>query len=441
MNYRDPFSEDEAARARERRRAEREARRREREARQRQQQGAVASRVKDMIAAPGSRGSAGSEGRSPAGPTVDGPRFTRDPRSARSEAPRSDGRSGPGPALDAARRAAAPGSRGAAPAPREDPASRVAAAAPPAATPPPDPPTAYAAQPPPPPPRGPRNVRRRRLLAAAGVLIVVIGIVAAVAALAHHYTAGGGSSTASTKTGPVKKVTIPEGYDRRQTAALVKDAGISGDYMKASESFKGFDPAKYGAQNPSSLEGFLFPATYELPRHPTVDDLIGRQLDAFKQYISQVNMSYAKSKNLTTYDVLIIASMIEREAVVDKDRNLIAAVIYNRLHDGMPLQIDATIRFAENNYTQPLTNSDLQINSPYNSYTNTGLPPTPIGNPGLASIEAAAKPANVNYLYYVAKPNGCGHFFTASYSAFQQAEARYESARQAAGGQSPTNCP
>jgi UPF0755 protein len=107
----------------------------------------------------------------------------------------------------------------------------------------------------------------------------------------------------------------------------------------------------------------------------------------------------------------------------------------------MPLQIDATIRFAENNWTKPLTESDLHISSPYNTYENTGLPPTPIGNPGLASIEAAAHPANVNYLYYVAKPNGCGHFFTASYSAFQAAQARYNSARAAAGGNSPTNCP
>jgi uncharacterized YceG family protein len=224
-------------------------------------------------------------------------------------------------------------------------------------------------------------------------------------------------------------------------ADLAKKDGITGDYMKASESFKGFNPDRYGAQNPPSLEGFLFPATYDLPHKPNVDDLIARQLDAFNQYMDQVNMKYAKSKNLTPYDVLIIASMIEREAVVEKDRKLIAAVIYNRLSQGMPLQIDATIRFAENNWTKPLTESDLHISSPYNTYENTGLPPTPIGNPGLASIEAAAHPANVNYLYYVAKPNGCGHFFTASYSAFQAAQARYNSARAAAGGNSPTNCP
>ena len=93
---------------------------------------------------------------------------------------------------------------------------------------------------------------------------------------------------------PRKTVTIPEGYDRRAIADLAKKDGITGDYLKASESFKGFDPARYGAQNPPSLEGFLFPATYELPRKPNVDDLVARQLDAFKQYISQVNMGYAR---------------------------------------------------------------------------------------------------------------------------------------------------
>jgi UPF0755 protein len=286
-------------------------------------------------------------------------------------------------------------------------------------------------------------MRRRRVIAAAVLVLVVIGVVAAAAAAIHHFSTGSSASPPAKQAtaGPVKKVTIPEGYDRRAIADLAKKDGITGDYMKASESFKGFDPARFGAQNPPSLEGFLFPATYDLPRKPNVDDLIARQLDAFKQYIDQVNMKYAKSKNLTPYDVLIIASMIEREAVVDKDRKLIAAVIYNRLRDGMPLQIDATIRFAENNWTKPLTESDLHISSPYNTYENTGLPPTPIGNPGLASIEAAAHPASVDYLYYVAKPNGCGHFFTASYSAFQAAQNRYNSARAAAGGNSPTNCP
>jgi cell division protein YceG involved in septum cleavage len=301
--------------------------------------------------------------------------------------------------------------------------------------PPKSPPRGSGARQPPPP------ARRRRLIAAGIVVILVFGLVAGAAALIHHYTAGSAPPPSPPRTaGGVKEITIPEGYDRHQIAYVAEQEGLTGNYLKASESFKGFNPATYGGDHPSSLEGFLFPATYELPRHPTVDDLIGRQLDAFKQYFSKVNLRYAKSKNLTPYDVLIIASMIEREAVVDKDRPLIAAVIYNRLRDDMPLQIDATIRYAENNWTKPLTESDLQIDSPYNTYTNTTLPPTPIGNPGLAAIQAAAHPANVDYLYYVAKPNGCGHFFTASYQEFQQASARYNAAREAAGGKSPAHC-
>jgi cell division protein YceG involved in septum cleavage len=382
-DWNDPFADDEAARERERRRAEREARRRERLARRTHQQGALAERVRGMM------GGAGSDG------------------------------DGDGPSVEAA-----PGAR---------------AAAPP--SPPQDPPRALAArQPPPPPPRQSAR-RRRRLVAAAIVVVLVVGVVAGAAALIHHYTAGSTSSPPPKQAaGGTKEITIPEGYDRHQIADLAKQDGLKGDYVKASESVKGFNPAKYGADHPDSLEGFLFPATYELPRHPTVEDLIARQLDALKQYMAKVNMGYAKSKNLTPYDVLIIASMIEREAVVEKDRPLIAAVIYNRLHKGMPLQIDATIRYAENNWTKPLSESDLHIDSPYNTYTNTTLPPTPIGNPGLASIQAAAHPANVNYLYYVAKTNGCGHFFTASYQEFLAASDKYNAAREAAGGKSPAQC-
>ena len=261
------------------------------------------------------------------------------------------------------------------------------------------------------------------------------------AASALQKVFGDGSSPPPPAHSHTESVTIPEGYDRSQIAELAKKDGLTGDYEKASESFKGFDLAKYGAEDPSSLEGFLFPATYELPHRPSVEDLISRQLDAFAQNMSRVDMSYAKSKNLTPYDVLTIASMIEREVQVPDERKLVAAVIYNRLSQGMQLQIDATIRYAEGNYTKPLTESDLQIDSPYNTYTNLGLPPTPIGNPGLASIEAAAHPASVDYLYYVVKPCGNGeHYFTSSYDAFQQAQQRYESARLANGGRSPESC-
>ena len=148
--------------------------------------------------------------------------------------------------------------------------------------------------------------------------------------------------------------------------------------------------------------------------------LAGKQLTAFDRNWGQLDLSYAKSKNLTPYDVLIIASMVERETLAPDERRLVAAVIYNRLHAGMPLGIDATIRYALNvPGTQSLRESQLQNPTPYNTRLHDGLPPTPIGNPGLASMQAAAHPAKVDYLYFVRKPDKVHHFFTASYAAFQ----------------------
>jgi uncharacterized YceG family protein len=236
-------------------------------------------------------------------------------------------------------------------------------------------------------------------------------------------------------------VVVPEGYSRDQTAQIASQAGVKGNYEQASVRSKLLNPASYGAQGAKSLEGFLFPATYQLKPHSDVQDLVDQQLTAFKQEIKGVNMSYAKSKNLTVYDVLIIASMIDREVQVPKERELVAAVIYNRLHGGQPLGIDATTRFATKNYTDQLTESELSSPSPYNTRLNAGLPPGPIGNPGIDAIKAAAKPAQVNYLFFVVKPGTCGeHFFTQSETEFQKAADRYQQALQKQGN-SPTKCP
>jgi uncharacterized YceG family protein len=238
-----------------------------------------------------------------------------------------------------------------------------------------------------------------------------------------------------TSSGGQINVTIPEGEDRTQIAATIKDLGLSGDYLAASKSFKGFDPNKYGANNPKSLEGFLFPATYQLNPGASVDQLVSKQLQGFEQNFAGVNMSYAKSKNLTVYDVLTIASMIDKEVQIPSERPLVAAVIYNRLHRGMPLQIDATTRFQYHNYTGDITESQLQSSSPFNTRINAGLTPTPIGNPGLSAIKAAAQPAKVNYLYYVLNGNNSGHHcFTASGSEFNQLVAAYNA------GKATPNC-
>jgi UPF0755 protein len=252
--------------------------------------------------------------------------------------------------------------------------------------------------------------------------------------LAHDMSYGTAIDRLTSSGGQVN-VTIPEGEDRTQTAATIKDLGLSGDYLAASKSSKGFDPNQYGANNPKSLEGFLFPATYQMDPGSSVDQLVSDQLQGFRQNIAGVNLSYAKSKNLTVYDVLTIASMIDKEVMVPSERPLVAAVIYNRLHRGMPLGIDATTRFEFHNYTGDITASQLRSPSPYNTRINAGLPPTPIGNPGLAAIQAAARPAKVNYLYYVLKANGNGqHCFTASGSEFNQLVAAYNA------GRAPANC-
>jgi peptidoglycan lytic transglycosylase G len=241
----------------------------------------------------------------------------------------------------------------------------------------------------------------------------------------------------------VVTVTIPEGLSRAEAAPIVRKAGIDGDYARASESSSSFRPRSYGAEGrPQSLEGFLFPATYELRRGSSSADLVEKQLAAFEQNISAVDTSYAKGKNLTVFDIVTIASMVERETSLARERPLIAAVIYNRLREGQPLGIDATVRFATGNWTRPLTKSELAGNSPYNTRNRAGLPPGPIGSPGLASLKAAARPAKVGYLYYVVKPGACGeHAFSSNFAQFERDRVRYQAAREAAGGNSPTGCP
>jgi UPF0755 protein len=168
-----------------------------------------------------------------------------------------------------------------------------------------------------------------------------------------------------------------------------------------------------------TIEGFLFPSTYEFSQYTPSAKLVRDQLATFRRQWSKVDLRYAKSKNLTPYDVLIIASMIEKETVAPEERRLVAAVIYNRLRGGMALGIDATIRYGRNvPGTEPLKQSDLESDDPYNTRRRLGLPPTPISNPGLASMRAAANPARVDYLFFVRKRDGVHHFFTASESEF-----------------------
>jgi UPF0755 protein len=237
----------------------------------------------------------------------------------------------------------------------------------------------------------------------------------------------------------VVQVVIPEGRSRREVAPLAK--GLKGSYLAATVRSPYLNPRRYGARHARNLEGFLFPASYQLKKGASARTLVKEQLQAFRQNFSRVSLAYARKKNLTPYDVLTIASMVEREAELPKDRPLIASVIYNRLHDHIPLGIDSTLRYALGDWTKPLRVSQLASPSPYNTRNHQGLPPGPIGNPGLASIQAAAHPAHSQFLFFVVKPCGNGaHVFAKTNAEFERDSARYNAARAKNGGRSPSKC-
>jgi UPF0755 protein len=235
-------------------------------------------------------------------------------------------------------------------------------------------------------------------------------------------------------------VVVPEGRSRREIAATIPGS-LHGDYLAATRRSPALDPHRYGAPRSATLEGFLFPATYQLKKGQPVSRLVDEQLSAFRTNFPAIDLRYARSKKLTPYDVLIIASLVEREATLPRDRPLIASVMYNRLHEGLRLDIDATVRFVTGNWNRPLRASELRDPSPYNTRLHRGLPPGPIGNPGLASLRAAAHPARTRYLYYVVKPGTCGeHQFARTKAQFQRYVDQYDRARALRGGRSPTRC-
>jgi uncharacterized YceG family protein len=261
------------------------------------------------------------------------------------------------------------------------------------------------------------------------------------------YAAALDALTQNPAAAPTVAVTLPEGRSIGEAATLVRQAGLTGSYRKAAtrnpRTVKGFK--SYGVpKGTRSLEGFLFPATYELKRGAktaTAAALVAQQLATFKRTYDALDTKAAERKNLSDYDVLIIASMIEREAQVAKDRRLISAVIYNRLKQHIPLGIDATLRYHLDNWSRPLKQSELTKDSAFNTRTRQGLPPTPIGSPGLASIKAALNPAGVKYLFYVVKPCGNGaHAFSSTDAQFQRDVAAYNRKRDQLGGKDPSHC-
>jgi peptidoglycan lytic transglycosylase G len=289
----------------------------------------------------------------------------------------------------------------------------------------------------PPPPR--RRVSRERLLVRRLLaLVLLLGFIGFAAWLAMAGLDSVRNRVSSPPPPPVAppppkplKIIFPEGFTRREMAERVsavkriaaekrkKRTRISGPaYLKLTE--RSALPGRFARDGKSRhLEGFLFPATYEFLPKTTTKQLVDKQLTAFKRNWAKVSLGYARSKNLTPYDVLIIASMVEKETLAPEERPLVAAVIYNRLKAGMPLGIDATIRYGLNvPGTESLRQSHLANPTPYNTRLHTGLPPTPIANPGLASMQAAAHPRRVPYLFFARKPDKVHHFFTANEQEF-----------------------
>jgi UPF0755 protein len=276
-----------------------------------------------------------------------------------------------------------------------------------------------------------RTILRRRLVAAFVFVIVVAGVVGVAVAAIDHRTTRAAPTTTVAVPRVVKPfhIVFPEGFTRQQMGVRVKVVAKIADnehrgrvrlnqasYLAASQ--RAVVPC-FGRRPQKKLEGFLFPATYPFFKQTTSKALVLEQIKTFCQRWRHVDLAYARSKNLTPYDVLTIASMVEREASVPSERPLIAAVIYNRLRNRMQLGIDATLRYGLHILpTQSITKSQLASSNPYNTRRFYGLPPTPIANPGMAAIQAAAHPAHVDYLYYVRKPDHKHHFFTASASAF-----------------------
>jgi UPF0755 protein len=225
------------------------------------------------------------------------------------------------------------------------------------------------------------------------------------------------------------KVTVPEGYTAKQIAELLEEKGVVSADSFINEMNNGtfdYDFLKdTGNDRSYRLEGYLFPATYEFNKDMDAHKVIETFFDRFNIEYSNI-LENAKSK-YTSDELVTIASIVESEIQVDSERPIAAEVIYNRLSKGMKLQIDSTVQYALQSRNEEVTYNDLDVDSPYNTYKNTGLPPGPICCPGEASLKAAVNPDNNDYIYYVLKKKGSGeHVFTSSYDDFLAAKDTYK---------------
>ncbi|HYN36012.1 MAG TPA: endolytic transglycosylase MltG [Actinomycetota bacterium] len=224
----------------------------------------------------------------------------------------------------------------------------------------------------------------------------------------------------------IVRVTFPEGSWLVEFAdTLEANTGLpAGEFEDLATS--GSIRSRWQPKSVETLEGLLFPATYDISEKQDVEDVIELLVDEFDQRFDAADASRAKKLGVTPYEAAIVASMIEAEALVDEERPKIASVIYNRLEAGTPLGIDATIIYGLGERGRDLTTEDLQQDTPYNTREILGLPPTPIGSSGETSLEAALHPANTDLFYYVLSDCKGHHAFSETYDEFLQNKAVYE---------------
>ena len=236
---------------------------------------------------------------------------------------------------------------------------------------------------------------------------------------AGHYRIRGGLSMAAAldllthATGAQVRVTVPEGFTEKQIAQLMEQKGLFKATAFVDAANKGTYTQPFLAGRPPGygLEGYLFPDTYFLDPKATPADVISVLLEDFGTKVPADLRGHAAAQHLTFAQAMVVASIVEREASFDKDRPYVAAVFYNRLAQGLPLQSDATVAYAKGQSTTIITEQDKALDSPFNTYLHSGLPPAPISNPGLPSIRAALMPvAGWAYLYFLTDAAGHAHF-------------------------------
>lgn len=250
----------------------------------------------------------------------------------------------------------------------------------------------------------------------------------------YHFAAGEYSLSdvvSLLKAGPSAgdvKITIPEGYNQAQIIDVLEEAGL----VTEEEFLEAAANVDYGYSylppvgDSLRLQGFLYPETYMFMEGESAEEIIGTMLAQFDKVYTEEWRARVEEMGITVSEWVTMASIVEKEAVVSEDRPIIAGVFYNRLKEGMNLQSCATVQYALGEVKPVLSNEDTQIDSPYNTYLNPGLPPGPIASPGYESLQAALYPTDSNYLFFVAKPNGA-HIFTETYEEHLNAKAQIES--------------